>query len=65
MAEMVECIQYEVSHFYVGCEEFIGYLTSKRSFFRKFFVKTLADSKNSRTFASEIENESNQTKMVW
>ena len=29
-----------------------------------FFIKTLADSKISRTFASAIENESIQT-MVW
>ena len=34
------------------------------NFFDFFFSKTLADSKNSRTFALAIENESNQT-MVW
>ena len=32
---------------------------------QKFFIKTLADSKNSRTFASAIENESNLKTMVW
>ena len=30
-----------------------------------FFIKTLADSKISRTFASAIENESNLQTMVW
>ena len=44
----------------------VGYLVSQR---KKrgiliFFLKTLADSKISRTFAPAIENESNQT-MVW
>ena len=34
-------------------------------FFCNFLIKTLADSKNSRTFALAIENESNQIKTVW
>ena len=37
----------------------------KNKKYRFFFIKTLADSKNSRTFASAIENESNLKTMVW
>jgi hypothetical protein len=40
-------------------------LSKKKQKKQKIFIKTLADSKNSRTFASAIENESNLKTMVW
>ena len=46
-------------------EALMGGFCQKMHFFLIFFFKTLADSKNSRTFALAIENESNQNKMVW
>ena len=42
----------------------ILFLTEKTRNIDFFFLKTLADSKNSRTFASAIENDSNQM-LVW